>query len=97
MKPLPYPVCHHLTAAVAFALFTPTAFAEPAETPGDKLPTVTVTAEHREENLQKTPLAISAFDERTLQDAQINNVRDLSGRVRNPTLDRQSISYSAQP
>ncbi|MFP3368349.1 TonB-dependent receptor [Pseudomonas sp. SIMBA_068] len=96
MKPLPYPVCHHLTAAVAFALFTPTAFAEPAETPGDKLPTVTVTAEHREENLQKTPLAISAFDERTLQDAQINNVRDLSGRVPNLTLNRQSISYSAQ-
>lgn len=34
MKPLPYRVRHHLSAAVAFALFTPTAFAEPAETPG---------------------------------------------------------------
>ncbi|KIP89085.1 MULTISPECIES: TonB-dependent receptor [Pseudomonas] len=62
----------------------------------DRLPTVTVTAEHRSENLQKTPLAISAFDENALRDAQINNVRDLSGRVPNLTLNRQSISYSAQ-
>lgn len=46
MKPLPYPFRNYLSAAVAFALFTPTAFAEPAETPSDKLPTVTVTAEH---------------------------------------------------
>ena len=62
----------------------------------DHLPTVTVTAEHRTEDLQKTPLAISAFDEGTLRDLQINNIRDLSGRVPNLTLSRQSISYSAQ-
>lgn len=62
----------------------------------DSLPTVTVTAEHREENLQKTPLAISAFDENSLRDAQITNIRDLSGRVPNLSLSRQGISYSAQ-
>lgn len=62
----------------------------------ERLPSVTVTAEHRQENLQKTPVAISAFDENTLRDQQINNIRDLSGRVPNLTLNRQSISYSAQ-
>lgn len=62
----------------------------------ERLPSVTVTAEHRQENLQKTPVAISAFDETTLRDQQINNIRDLSGRVPNLTLNRQSISYSAQ-
>jgi iron complex outermembrane receptor protein len=62
----------------------------------DYLPPVTVTAEHREEDLQKTPLAISAFDENTLRDAQISSIRDLSGRVPNLSLTRQGISYSAQ-
>ncbi|MBX8493740.1 TonB-dependent receptor [Pseudomonas cichorii] len=72
------------------------AFAASDPLPEERLPSVTVTAEHRQENLQKTPLAISAFDENTLRDQQINNIRDLSGRVPNLTLSRQSISYSAQ-
>jgi iron complex outermembrane receptor protein len=62
----------------------------------DRLPAVTVTAEHRQEDLQKAPLAITAFDEGSLRDQQINNIRDLSGRIPNLTLQRQSISYSAQ-
>ncbi|MGE1155167.1 TonB-dependent receptor [Pseudomonas kitaguniensis] len=61
-----------------------------------RLPSVTVTAEHRQEDLQKTPLAITAFDENTLRDQQIKNVRDLAGRVPNLSTPRQSISYSAQ-
>lgn len=62
----------------------------------NRLSTVTVTSEHRKEDLQKAPLAISAFDEGSLRDLQINNVRDLSGRIPNINLPRQSISYSAQ-
>jgi iron complex outermembrane receptor protein len=74
-----------------------TALADGAADGNDtRLPKVTVTAEHRQENLQKTPLAISAFNEATLRDQQINNIRDLAGRVPNLTLNRQSISYSAQ-
>ncbi|WP_256737624.1 TonB-dependent receptor [Pseudomonas sp. dw_358] len=60
------------------------------------LPTVTVTAEHKKEDLQKTPLAISVFDEKTLEDKQVKNIRDLSGQIPNMTLSHQSISYSAQ-
>ncbi|BAV75285.1 TonB-dependent outermembrane receptor [Pseudomonas chlororaphis subsp. aurantiaca] len=60
------------------------------------LPVVTVTAEHHAEDLQKAPLAISAFDEKALEDKQIKSIRDLSGQVPNLTLSRQSISYSAQ-
>lgn len=60
------------------------------------LSVVTVTAEHHSEDLQKTPLAISAFDEKALEDKQIKSVRDLAGQVPNLTLPRQSISYSAQ-
>ncbi|MDE1164825.1 MAG: TonB-dependent receptor [Pseudomonas sp.] len=60
------------------------------------LPTVTVTAEHKSEDLQKTPLAISAFDETALDNKQITSIRGLSGQVPNLTLSRQSISYSAQ-
>lgn len=82
---------HPLVLSIALSI---SALAGAAD--NDRLPTVTVTAEHRSENLQKTPLAISAFDENALRDAQINNVRDLSGRVPNLTLNRQSISYSAQ-
>jgi len=67
-----------------------------ADEAGPALPTVTVTAEHKNEDLQKAPLAISAFDEKTLGDKQIKNIRDLSGQVPNLTLPRQSISYSAQ-
>ena len=69
-----------------------------AEESTDKaaLPVVTVTAEHHAEDLQKAPLAISAFDEKALEDKQIKSIRDLSGQVPNLTLSRQSISYSAQ-
>src|SRR5476649_626603 len=67
-----------------------------ADEAGPCPPTVTVTAEHKNEDLQKAPLAISAFDEKTLGDKQIKSVRDLSGQVPNLTLSRQSISYSAQ-
>uniref|UniRef100_UPI003558BCE6 hypothetical protein n=1 Tax=Pandoraea sputorum TaxID=93222 RepID=UPI003558BCE6 len=52
---IPYPLQPLL---LAMTLGVP-ALASAAEE--DRLPTVTVTAEHREENLQKTPVAISAF------------------------------------
>ncbi|TBV04181.1 TonB-dependent receptor [Stutzerimonas kirkiae] len=91
MPSLPFPL---KPLVLALAVSTPALAASTSD--DDRLPTVTVTAEHRQENLQKTPLAISAFDENTLRDQQISNVRDLSGRVPNLTLNRQSISYSAQ-
>ncbi len=91
--PTPRFAYHPLTLAIMFTA-SPGAWAD--EAAGPALPTVTVTAEHKSEDLQKTPLAISAFDEKTLEDKQIRNVRDLSGQVPNLTLSHQSISYSAQ-
>jgi len=87
----PTAVPNRLTLAISLALFGLAAHADDTA-----LPVVNVTAEHRSEDLQKTPLAISAFDEKALEDKQINSVRDLAGQVPNLTLSRQSISYSAQ-
>lgn len=86
---------NRLTLAVSLTLLGLSAHAE-ENTKDGALPVVTVTAEHRSEDLQKAPLAISAFDENALEDKQIKSIRDLSGQVPNLTLSRQSISYSAQ-
>lgn len=86
---------NRLALAVSLALFGLSAHADEDSKEG-ALPVVTVTAEHHAEDLQKTPLAISAFDEKALEDKQIKSVRDLSGQVPNLSLSRQSISYSAQ-
>ena len=45
------------------------------------LETVTVTAQRREENLQRTPVAVSAFSSETLVERQIDNVGSLQNAV----------------
>ncbi|BBN55196.1 TonB-dependent receptor [Pseudomonas chlororaphis subsp. aurantiaca] len=92
---------HRLTLAVSLSAgvsLNLAGLSAHAEEGSDKaaLPVVTVTAEHHAEDLQKAPLAISAFDEKALEDKQIKSIRDLSGQVPNLSLSRQSISYSAQ-
>ncbi|GAB7529367.1 hypothetical protein PS3A_17760 [Pseudomonas sp. 3A(2025)] len=57
---------------------------------------VTVTSEHRSEDLQRTPLAISAFDTQRLEQTQVKSVRDLAGQVPNLSLGRNSIGHSTQ-
>ena len=57
---------------------------------------VLVTAERRETSLQKTPIAISAFTPRTLEDRNVQSVRDLSGQIPNLTIPRSNISYTTQ-
>ncbi|KPC55029.1 TonB-dependent receptor [Amantichitinum ursilacus] len=78
--------------AVLAALASPAFAADSADT----IPDVTVTAQHKEESLQKTPIAISAFSEQQLEDQGIDSVRDLAGRVPNLNMPRASISYSTQ-
>src|SRR4249920_169029 len=65
-----------LTLAIAMALATPVAWAQDTqEAPKDKpktdepatLETVTVTAERREENIQKVPVSISTMNAATLR------------------------------
>ena len=47
---------------------------------------VVVTARKREESLQRVPMAVSAFSERQLQAAQVNNIVDLERMTPNITL-----------
>lgn len=64
--------------------------------PAAALAVVTVTSEHRSEDLQRTPLAISAFDSQRLEQTQVKSVRDLAGQVPNLGLGRNSIGHSTQ-
>ncbi len=57
---------------------------------------VVVTAERRETNLQKTPIAISAFTPATLRDRNAESVRDLAGQIPNLYIARTNISYTTQ-
>jgi len=81
-----------VAAAVALALVPPPSFSQaaPAANAPD-LEEVTVTARFREENLQSTPLAISAFSEEELEARSIANVSDLGATVPNAFI-RQSVS-----
>jgi iron complex outermembrane receptor protein len=47
------------------------------------LPDITITAEHREESLQKTPVAITVVDGETLANQQIRTVREAAAYVPN--------------
>lgn len=72
---------------------TPTTADSPESTPaGD----IVVTAERRATDLQKTSIAISAFDPRTLAERNISNVRDLAGQIPNLFVARTSISHTTQ-
>jgi iron complex outermembrane receptor protein len=81
-----------VAVAVALALSSPGSFAQAAPAAQDEeLAEVVVTARFREENLQSTPLAISAFSEEELTARSITNVSDLGGTVPNAFI-RQSVS-----
>jgi iron complex outermembrane receptor protein len=81
-----------VAAAVAATLLSPAALSQSAPAgKEEELEEVVVTARFREENLQSTPLAISAFSEEDLQARSINNVSDLGGTVPNAFV-RQSVS-----
>jgi len=64
---------------------------DPAE-----LGTVTVTAERRSASLQKTPIAISAFNQDAVVQQGISTFRDLSGRVPGLLAPKRSTAYTTQ-
>ncbi|MCG8441052.1 MAG: TonB-dependent receptor plug domain-containing protein, partial [Caulobacterales bacterium] len=72
-----------LSACSAFAVGGAVAQeAEPAAEAGD-VDVITVTARRREEDLQSTPVAVSAITPETLQAEASFNLQDLQGRVPN--------------
>ena len=68
----------------------------PAAEPESDLGTVTVTAQRRENTVQKTPIAITAFGEDAIAQKKIADFRDLSGRVPGLTLPLRSTAYTTQ-
>jgi iron complex outermembrane receptor protein len=73
--------------------------ATPATTDAEAAPAVeqvVVTAERRATDLQKTAIAISAFNEKLLADRKIDSIRDLSGQIPNFSISRVTISHTTQ-
>jgi len=79
----PHALLQTLTAAAVLTLLPPPhpVFASTA------LEEVVVTARKRQESLQETPIAITAFSADALREGQINNISDLTNNV--PGLTRQ--------
>ncbi len=83
-----FPLCGRSAVLLALLLASP---AWAAETDGSdvyQLPTVTVTAEKRETDVQKTPAAITVLSETRLEDAGIDTVDKVMQRAPNLFLSR---------
>jgi iron complex outermembrane receptor protein len=65
------------------ALATAPAYAQGQQAQRTQLEEIVVTAERREARLQDVPLAVTAFNERILQNRQINNVVDIMTTIPN--------------
>ncbi len=75
----------------------PTAATVPPETasaPGTTIGELVVTAQRREENLQDTPIAVSAFSADTLKNSKINGGQDLLLQVPNTNYTRTNFGGS---
>ena len=93
-----------ISGTSALALATAAQAATPAATSVDAdanaaapaVEQVVVTAERRATDLQKTAIAISAFNAKLLADRKIDNIRDLSGQIPNFSISRVTISHTTQ-
>jgi iron complex outermembrane receptor protein len=76
-----------LSAGVAVlslvALWGADTLAQTAAAPTDQLEEITVTARKREENLQATPIAVTAFNANALAERAVNNITDVGKFVPN--------------
>ncbi|MGA1343120.1 MAG: TonB-dependent receptor [Hyphomonas sp.] len=72
-------------SALALSLFAPAAFAQEEDAPDDarRLGTVTVTTQKVEQSIQDVPIAVSAFDEDTLEKMQLTGGPDLLKAIPN--------------
>jgi iron complex outermembrane receptor protein len=68
------------------------AFGQEAASQGSVLEEITVTARYREENLQETPLAITALSAATLQDKSFTNISEIAQSAPNAFF-RQAPAY----
>ncbi|MEO0500956.1 MAG: Plug domain-containing protein, partial [Pseudomonadota bacterium] len=61
----------------------------------DGLRTIIVTATRRAESIQSVPVAVSALDEEALEQANIDDIRDIAGRVPSLVVDQVNAGPSA--
>jgi iron complex outermembrane receptor protein len=67
-----------------------------ADAKGEGLGEIIVTASRREENIQKTPIAITAIGADSIAQQNISTFRDLSGRVPGLLAPKRSTAYTTQ-
>ncbi len=79
-----------LIAASSVASTAAAAADQPKPDDTTQLPEIVVTAQRRSENVQKVPIAITAFTALTLKDKAITSVNDLSKLTPNVNLDTSS-------
>ena len=84
------------TAAIATALAQP-AFAQDKAPDEEKgaIREIVVTAQKRSESIQTVPVAVTAFDQRALEQATIKDIRDLAGRTPSLVIDSVGAGPSA--
>lgn len=87
-KDVPFTKLALLSAIAAASTSSPTVI---AETPA--LEEVVVTAQRREESLQETPIAVSAFDQTQLEELKVTSLDDLNGYV--PSFQTAPFAASA--
>ena len=87
---------HYGTAlALGFAAFAPALPAAAAESGSQGLEEVVVTAQFREEKLQTTPIAISAFTAENIEARGLANVTDLDAFVPNAVIQPLGAGWGA--
>ncbi len=69
--------------------------AAPGAADNDAIRDIVVTAQRREERLQSVPVAVSALDQKALDSAQIDDIRDIAGRVPSLVVDSVAAGPSA--
>ncbi|UKK85177.1 TonB-dependent receptor [Sphingopyxis sp. BSN-002] len=91
------PAIYATVSLAALAIATP-AFAQeaPAEdNSGGALREIVVTAQKRSESVQSIPIAVTALDEKALESATIDDIRDIAGRVPSLVVDSVGAGPSA--
>jgi iron complex outermembrane recepter protein len=93
-------VAHRLLGASLFAALTAgpalaqnAASSTASAAAGDQLTEIVVTAQFRKENLQSTPIAITAITSQMIEDRSMTNVTDVAADVPSTTLLKSSTAF----
>jgi iron complex outermembrane receptor protein len=83
----------HLVSATAGVAFAAGALAAEPQQANDVIEEVVVTAQFREQNVQDTPLAITAISAGMLENRSQTNITELTGQAPNVTLKQQGAAF----